>query len=182
MHELTLTSLKKYIGGEWELVLFEGEVDKGQQMMKDVFIKTHRLWSQEPCNILFVDMDILACGPIDFFNQYKHFTMFAKIREDFYNCGLRYFPHTMDPALWDIGFELYKDWNDDAEWDRDQLVYSKMLCSQNDFVFTQIPINVWFETFEFHPEFLTQYKLLHFHSAKGPRPVFALIKKYSTGV
>ena len=60
MHELTLASLKKHIGGEWELILFEGEVDNAQQMFKDVFIRTHRLWSQEICNMLFVDLDILA--------------------------------------------------------------------------------------------------------------------------
>jgi len=178
MHELALPNLKKYIGGNWELVLFEGEVDNAQQMFRDVFIKTHRLWHEQPCNILFVDLDVLAVASVDFFDQYNDFRMFAQIEDQSYNCGLRYFPHTMDPAVWDIGLELYRDWDEDSEWDREQRIYSKMLCSQADFVFKQVPMNVWFHTLEFDPDHFDQYKLLHFHSAKGPKPVYALMKKY----
>jgi hypothetical protein len=186
MHELTLTSLEKYIGGNWELILLEGEVDNAQQMFRDVFMKTYHLWSEQKCNILFVDLDILALGSIEFFDQYKHFTMFAQIGDErrglgldqFYNCGLRYFPHDMDPAVWATGLELYQAWNDDAEWDREQLIYSKMLCSQTDFVFHQVAINSFYFAYDFDAELFKQYKLLHFHSAKGPKPVFALIKKY----
>lgn len=181
MHELTLSSLEKHIGGEWELILFEGEVYNAQQMFRDVFIKTHRLWSEQKCNILFVDLDILALRSVDFFDQHKDFTMFAQISDQYYNCGLRYFPHTMDPAVWDLGLELYQDWNDNCEWDREQRIYSKMLSSQPDFIFNPGPINVWFHTLEFYPEYFDQYKLLHFHSAKGPKPVFALMKKYLLG-
>ena len=188
MHELTLTRLEKYIGGEWELVLLEGEVDNAQQMFKDVFMKTYRLWSEQQCNILFVDLDMLAVNSVDFFDQYKHFTMFAQIgderrglsKDQFYNCGLRYFPHCMDPAVWKLGLELYKDWTDDAEWDREQVIYSKMLLSQSDFIFTPEIINAYFHSYNFCPEYLDQFKLLHFHSAKGPKPVFALMKKYLT--
>ena len=71
MHELTFASLKKYIGGEWNLVLFEGEVDNAQQMFKDVFIKTHHLWSEQKCNILFIDLDILALKSVDFFEIFS---------------------------------------------------------------------------------------------------------------
>jgi len=190
MHQLTLASLEKYIGGNWELVLFEGEVENAQQMFRDVFIKTHRLWSEQRCNILFIDLDILALGSVDFFNQYKDFTMFAQIGDErrglawdqFYNCGLRYFPHDMNPAVWDIGLELYKEWNDNCEWDREQLIYSKMLCSQTDFVFPEVIINSFYFSYEVDPELVKQYKLLHFHSSKGPKPVFALIKKYAEGL
>jgi hypothetical protein len=190
MHELTLASLKKYIGGEWELILFEGEVDNAQQMFRDVFIRTHRLWSQQACNILFVDLDILAVGSVDLFDQYQHFTMFAQTGDErrglapdqFYNCGLRYFPHVMSNTVWDLGLKLYQDWNDDSEWDREQLIYSQMLLSQPGFVFKNIQINsdYQFNSYEFHPDYLDQYKLLHFHSSKGPRPMFALMKKYSS--
>ena len=78
--------------------------------------------------------------------------------------------------------ELYQAWNDDAEWDREQLIYSKMLCSQTDFVFHQVAINSFYFAYDFDAEHFKQYKLLHFHSAKGPKPVFALIKKYAEGL
>ena len=192
MHELTLVNLEKHVDGEWELVLLEGEVDNAQQMFRDVFMKTYHLWSEQKCNILFVDLDILAVGSVNFFDQYKHFRMFAQIgdeqrgltRDQFYNCGLRYFPHDMDTAVWDTGLALYQDWNEDCEWDREQLIYSKMLCSQTDFVFkdVQITSDYQFNLYNFNPEYLNQYRLLHFHSSKGPRPVFALIKKYLTEV
>ena len=182
MHELTLASLEKHIGGNWELLLLEGEVDNAQQMFRDVFMKTYHLWSEQRCNILFVDLDILALESIDFFDQYQDFTMFAQIRDQFYNCGLRYFPHTMDPTVWTTGLELYQEWNDTCEWDREQLIYSKMLCSQPDFIMPQVPINVYFHSYDFNPEYFKQYKLLHFHSSKGPKPVFALMKKYAEGL
>ena len=118
---------------------------------------------------------------------YKDFTMFAQIGDErrglawdqFYNCGLRYFPHSMNPAVWDTGLALYQEWNDNCEWDREQLIYSKMLCSQPDFVFPKVPINSFYFSYEVDPELVKQYKLLHFHSSKGPKPVFALIKKYA---
>jgi len=53
-----------------------------------------------------------------------------------------------------------------------------MLCSQSNFVFEQIPFNAYFHSYEFNAEYFKQYKLLHFHSSKGPKPVFALMKKY----
>jgi hypothetical protein len=179
MHDLTFPTLQKHIGGEWELLLFEGEVDHAQQMHKDVFMRTYRLWSEQSCNILFVDLDIMAFESAEFFDQYKDFTMFTEIRDQYYNCGLRYFPHTMDSAIWDVGLELYKQWPDEGcEWDRDQLVYSKMLCSQPKFVFKQIAINSQFDGIHYDPEYLNQYDLLHFHCSKGPKPVYALMKKY----
>jgi hypothetical protein len=187
MHELTFPTLKKYIGGNWELVLFEGVVDNAQQMFRDVFMKTYHLWTEQKCNILFIDLDILALGSIDFFDQYKHFTMFAQIGDEqlngfpldqYYNCGLRYFPHAMDPAVWDIGLELYRDWNEDSEWDQEQQIYSKMLCSQVDFVFKQGPINSQFDPNHYDPGYFDQYKLLHCYSSRGPKPVYALMKKY----
>jgi hypothetical protein len=180
MHELTFPTLKKYIGGEWELVLFEGQVDYAQQMHKEVFMRTYQLWSEQPCNILFVDLDIMAFGSVEFFDRYKNFAMFTEIRAQFYNCGLRYFPHTMDPSIWDVGLDLYKEWGNDTEWDRDQLVYSKMICSQPDFVFEQGPINSQFDSIHYDPGYFDQYKLLHFHCSKGPKPVYALMKKYQS--
>ena len=188
MHDLTLPTLEKHIGGEWELVLFEGEVEHAQQMHKEVFMRTYQMWSEQPCNILFVDLDIMAFGPIDFFNQYNDFTMFSQIGDEalngypldqYYNCGLRYFPHTIDSAVWDLGLSLYKEWPDKGcEWDRDQLVYSKMLLSQPNFVFPNVAINSFYMSYDVNPEFLKQYKLLHFHSSKGPRAVHALMKRY----
>jgi hypothetical protein len=179
MHELTFASLKKHIGGEWDLVLFEGEVDNAQQMFKDVFIKTHHLWSEQKCNILFIDLDILALRSVDFFDLYKNFTMFVEITDQFYNCGLRYFPHTMDTSVWNTGLELYKNWDENCEWDREQLIYSKMLCSQPDFIFKDGPIASQFDSYDFKPEYFNRCKLLHFHSSRGPKQTFELMKKYS---
>jgi hypothetical protein len=68
MHEYTLRSFNQYISAPWELILLTGEVDNSQQLFKDVFNKTYEIWQREDCNILFIDLDIVAVKPVTLFD------------------------------------------------------------------------------------------------------------------
>lgn len=177
MHEYTLKSFNQYISAPWELILLTGEVDNSQQLFKDVFNKTYEIWQREDCNILFVDLDIVAVKPVTLFDQYQYFTMFFRLNDQF-NCGLRYFPSTMDQSIWDYGLELCRDWTDDVEWDREQTIYSKMCVKQEEFTTIAEPIVAQGNISAFNDDdYISKHPLLHLHSSHvGPSKALELIK------
>jgi hypothetical protein len=179
MHEYTLTSFNQFIAGPWDPILFTGTVDNVQEMFKDVFLRTYNLWHQEECNILFVDLDIVAVKPVSIFDQYQNFTMFFRLLDQF-NCGLRYFPASMSKSIWEYGLTLYNEWNNDCEWDREQTIYSKMCVSQEDFVTVTTPIIAQGNISAFNDsEYRSQHPLLHLHSSHiGPSKALDLIKNF----
>ena len=196
MHELTLPLLEKYVQGNWQLILLQGSANTVHDMFKEVFVRTYQLWKSEPCNVLFVDLDIMTFHGVDIFDQYQHFTMFdtegQKQRkfetkttvlyrnETFWNCGLRYFPSTMSEATWGVGFSLFDSWTDNNEYDREQLIYSRMLNSQTEFVPSSQRLIIQRTAAEFeNVEVAKNTPMIHFHSSRGPWENLEYMKNYS---
>ena len=103
-----------------------------------VFKKTYEIWKQNtPCNILFYDIDSVCLNYHTFFKYKDHFILFSEapalnIYKDkiYRSCCLRYFPYNMNPKLWDIGMQQWKDKiNNTTKWDVDQVIYNNMFYS-----------------------------------------------------
>lgn len=144
LHQISLSSYKSMLGGEWEFKFFRGNVDQINCAFEKTFWSIHDLWHSEPCNILYTDPDTLAVKPFDPWNQYKHFSMFNYTDprsfdkpnqwnlsfEHFFNAGVRYFPATMSPEIWKLGATMAKSWNYES-YDTEQLILNNMLWNQN---------------------------------------------------
>ena len=119
MLEISISSYQKYLAGDWEWINLCEEFDHIQDAFRYTMNKTHKLWHQEPCNILFVDPDTYCIKPTEIFGK-----RFAACCEG--NCGVRYFPHDMKPALWLKAKEAMTRWNY-QQWDYEQYIYAEVM-------------------------------------------------------
>jgi hypothetical protein len=142
MHRVSVASFKKHLLGDWELKFFTGEVDSINQAFEQTFWRIHELWHNEPCNILYADPDTVARNGLDPWNL-DGFRMFnftdprsfekenpygAKFKW-FFNAGVRYFSHTMDEKVWQVGTDIARNW-DHTTYDTEQIILNSMLWSQ----------------------------------------------------
>ena len=145
---LSLGSARHFLEGDWEYILFDEEIDNINLAMPLNNDRIYELWHKEPCNILWVGPDVQFKKPTKIFGEFNEFRMFNwtdpkthdgnnpwnyKI-DNYFNGDMMYFPHTMDPKLWDMHDELAQDWavdNTTKTWGNDQIVANKMFWSQN---------------------------------------------------
>lgn len=187
MNQLSLASYHRLLGGNWELKLFEGEVDNINQAFERTFWAIHDLWHSEPCNILYTDPDTIAINRINPWGQYRHFTMFnytdpksfnkpnryGRQFDHFFNAGVRYFPATMSEDIWNIGKDMAQDW-DYETYDTEQIILNTMLWSQP--IERIDALNPYMAYQAFHPDVgicdrwnglrLQDAGILHFHSSR----------------
>lgn len=143
MEQLLVESAQQHLIGLDEIVVHRGEADHIRDVFRTHFSEIHDLWSSEPCNILYCDLDVVFLDKCRYFDQYDFFAMFnftdppsttdahyGLTFERYFNCGIRYYPHTMTQETWDTGFEMLENWNPDR-WDGEQVIYNQMLWSQS---------------------------------------------------
>jgi hypothetical protein len=188
MHELSVSSYKRFLGGEWELKFFTGKVDHINQAFEQTFWSIHDLWHSEPCNILYTDPDTVAINPVSPWNQYHNFMMFNytdpkqlvnpnvynKSYPHFFNAGVRYFPATMKEETWNTGVTIAKNW-DYSTYDTEQIILNEMLWNQGLDVSQVLDPSMAWQGFS--PDFnfcnhwnnypLERSKILHFHGSRG---------------
>ena len=143
METLLVNSAKENIVGLDEVIVHRGEAENIREVFKIHFKELYNLWSTEECNILYCDLDVVFLKKVLYFNKFDFFAMFnftdpargtvdehyGLTFERFFNCGIRYHPHTMKQETWDIGFKMLENWNPDR-WDCEQVVYNQMLWTQ----------------------------------------------------
>lgn len=131
--QLSIETCKQYLKGDYEIIVLSGIVADHQEVFKKNWTAIDELFHKEPCNILFIDSDTVFLNPVEIFNKFFYFTLFnytdPKCELDgkpYFNCGVRYFPATMNPILWGTYRDWYKDWPNNV-WDYEQRGLNKIL-------------------------------------------------------
>jgi hypothetical protein len=149
MSEIVMHSAKTFIQEDFEIVVFEDEVDNYQQIFHKNFQHVYDEFHGEdgPHNILFLDCDTLVVAPVQVFGQFERFQLFnytdpktlsgpdANNRyglqyEHYFNAGVRYYPDSMPEELWNLGWSYAKDWDYDI-WGTEQIIFNAMMYSQD---------------------------------------------------
>lgn len=156
MGDWALESMKKYVKDADEVRFFGKEVKNVDEMFIDVFYELYKMNKEEGANIIFSTCDILAIKPVEMFGKWNYMKLFwgARIKqglaEDKYypahylknftdTCpgkpfqfmnGPIYFPHNLDKKVWDLCFDLLKNWKWKKEWGWDMSIYNMMFYSQ----------------------------------------------------
>jgi len=143
LEEYLVESAQLYLKDLDDIIITRKTATTDQHMFYDHMLEIEKLWKQEPCNILYMDLDTVMIKPVDIFNHgYTDFSMLNG------NCGVRYYPATMNPELWKIQSEEMKNWNTEAKvlhdvegdpedygykWAREQDIFNTMLSHSADY-------------------------------------------------
>ena len=137
MFKVSQASARKFLAGDWESIVFTDPAETRVHIFRDNWQRIWDLWHKEPCNILYLDSDAMFIKPTDMFGRFNEFRMFNWTDpksngqfENYYNAGVRYYPSSMTPEVWEIGQNIAKNWNMDI-WDQEQLIFNTMFWSQN---------------------------------------------------
>jgi len=156
MAEIVIHSAETFIQEDFEIVVFEDEVDSYQEIFHKNFQNVYDLWQEEgPNNIFYLDCDTLITRPLEIFGKYDRFQLFNYTdpkrlqgpdagnkyglqHEHYFNAGVRYYPSTMTPELWDLGWSYANDWDYDI-WGTEQVIFNEMMyCQDRD-------VNTWLD-------------------------------------
>lgn len=142
MHRVSVGSFKQHLQGAWELRFFSGQVNSISEAFEHTFWHIHDLWHAEPCNIFYTDPDTVARLSINpwqlsgfrMFNftdprSFQNSNVYQLQFPWFFNAGVRYFSHDMQPSVWQKGVELARRW-DHTTYDTEQIILNAMLWSQ----------------------------------------------------
>lgn len=134
MHKISEASFHYLLQGEWEYIYLESEVSDVNQVFKDQFYQFYDIWKKEPCNILYCGPDTQMIQPTEIFGRFKNFMMFnytdpksTDKHPHYLNADIRYIPATMNPEIWEIGLEAFRDFD---YWGGDQDLYNDMVWAQ----------------------------------------------------
>ena len=200
MFELSRRTVRHYLAGEYQEHVLTQPARNRNELFRRTYQYLRRLWRREPCNILFLDSDTVMTAPTQVFGRYQEFRMFnwtdPKSHPNFpnyYNCAVRYFPHSMSRRIWDIGDYHYARWNYDI-YAHEQEMYNHMFWAQG------IPAHEAHEpamNFQMPgastPEELAawqiwnncrfnQIKIIHYHGTRGPERAIQLARALSTQI
>ena len=142
MEEVCVQSAHNRIKDLDSVKVFRGEASNIRDVFKENFFEIYELW-KEGHNILYCDLDVVFTKEVEYFGKYNKFTMFnftdpANTSDSFYNvtfenyfnCGIRYYPKEMSQEAWDIGIAMVENWNPDR-WDAEQIIYNAMMWGQD---------------------------------------------------
>lgn len=147
MYKISLASYRHFLAGEWEPILWTGELEHSCKIAQANWPLQRDLWHSEPCNIIYHGPDTLMVKPTEIFDKYSGFELFnytdpKSLTIDnpygwyiphYLNDDLRYMPHSMDPKLWEMGQEWAEHWNTDNTelgWNYGQVLHNIMYWEQ----------------------------------------------------
>ena len=142
-NEFAIQSYKDNLVGLDEIVVFDDEVEYLTDAFKLGFHKIYDMWKSEKCNIMFCGVDTYCFKKVDIFDKFENFMMFNYSDpstymniENYFNCDVRIFPHTMKQEAWDVGLKMSENWdsrsatcNGVRQWDYEQYILNNMLWS-----------------------------------------------------
>jgi len=137
MFEISRASARHYLGGTWTDIVWSEPAPTRVAMFQQNWQRIWDLWHSEPCNILYLDSDTVFMRATDIFGRFEQFRLFnwttPKSKspfDNYFNAGVRYYPHTMSTATWQLGADLAAAW-DLGIWDQEQIIFNKMFWSQD---------------------------------------------------
>ena len=137
MWQISKNSARKFLQGEWEEIVWTDTQPSRGEMFKLNWTRVKELWHREPCNILYLDADIIFIRPTEIFDKFSEFRMFnwadPKTEYEFlnyYNAAVRYYPSTMKSETWQVGQNAADYWSLDI-YDYEQIVMNRMYWSQH---------------------------------------------------
>ena len=137
MFKISRASVRKFLSGEWEEIVFTDPSPTRVDMFKANWQRIWDVWHREPCNILYLDSDTMMIQPTEIFGRFSEFRLFNwsdpkknKQFDNYFNAGVRYYPSTMSDQTWTIGQTIAESWNLDI-WDQEQLIFNEMFWSQD---------------------------------------------------
>jgi hypothetical protein len=142
MEQILVRTAKKHVAKLDDIIVHRGEAENIRDVFKIHFKEIYDLW-KEGHNILYCDLDVMFLRPVTYFGNYDKFTMFnltdppstkdshyGLTFDHFFNCGMRYYPSSMDNDVWEKGFAMLENWNPDR-WDCEQIIYNAMMFAQS---------------------------------------------------
>ena len=141
MKDILIESAKRHLIDLDDVIIHTDIVKDIRHGFVKHFEEIYELWKQGH-NILYCDLDVVFTKPIRVFGEFSDFMMFNHTDPrstthdkwnlrfgDFFNCGVRYYPQSMEQSVWDIGIARMKNF-DYERWDSEQVVYNEMMWSQ----------------------------------------------------
>jgi hypothetical protein len=181
MQDISIESFQKNLSGEWVLMELGGQKSSLQEAFRYVMKRTREIWIEHaPCNILYADPDTLCVKPLCDLEKFKEFRIFTDgdplAREQYHNCGVRWFPHTTQQCVWDYFDQELGIWYDDARYEHEQKIYRKAMWTQTDLDCTiqQCIVNQvggYYKSFELQTpmvDFAQTQPILHVHASRNP--------------
>ena len=147
MYQLSRASLREFLEGDWEEIVWQENIESIQYAMKMNWRAVYDLWHREPCNILAIGPDVQMVEPTKIFGEFKEFRMFnwtdpksydganpwgVKL-PNFFNGDMKYYPHTMKEETWELGLKMTETWPEDntpEAWGHEQVIDNAMFWSQ----------------------------------------------------
>lgn len=142
MEKICIESAKQNIQDLDDIHVFRGEASNIRDVFKINFFEIYDLWKQGH-NLLYADLDVVFMNPCNMFDKTYLFSMYnltdppstsdSHYNVDFqfyFNCGMRYYPHKMLQEVWDIGIEMFENFNTER-WDAEQIIYNSMMWWQS---------------------------------------------------
>lgn len=198
MEKVCVASAQAHIKDLDEIIVHRGEADNIRDVFRKHFVEIYDVWKQGH-NVLYCDLDVVFTKPVEYFGKFDHFCMFnytepKQTHDDhydlsfhnFFNCGVRYYPQSMDHDIWDVGFEMLDNWNPNR-WDSEQIIYNAMMWKQDIEPDEQIrpeyayqllhspiehPVNKSFNRIG-----IEQARCVHVHSSRGSANRLSLMKQ-----
>jgi len=144
MESIMTASALRNLTGLTEVRVHRGEAANIREVFVKHFTEIYQVWRGTRANILYADLDVVFTKPTNYFGITDKFSMFNYTDPTsthcdhynmsfphFFNCGIRYYPRDMDPAVWDIGFDMLTNFDWDR-WDSEQIIYNAMMWSQSE--------------------------------------------------
>jgi hypothetical protein len=136
MFKISLASAKKFLAGDWKEIVWDDPAPSRLAIFQRNWQRIHDLWHSEPCNILYLDSDVILLKPTEIFGRFPEFRLFNWTDpktwagfENLYNAAVRYYPSTMNEDLWTTGNAMAQNWNPD-NWNQEQEIFNTMFWSQ----------------------------------------------------
>lgn len=182
LQDFSISTCKENLLGDWELIELTGDFCDLSSSFIHTMIQTHRIWKENwPCDILYVDADIICLNECDFFTV-DHSPSSAMMLPFFWNCGVRYFPYTMPHSQWKIMYDNISNWNYQL-YDYEQETYKAMHSGVSHtgmggeyqderFIFNVVSL----ELKEFDPVH-AEARMIHAHASKGPTESLKFLKQ-----
>lgn len=139
MYRVSRASAKKYLQGEWTEICHRAPCLDARLFQIAQWYLVKEMWFKEPCNILCMGSDTLFVRDTEMFGEWEEMRIFNytdprshRQFPHYFNDDVRYFPSTMDPAVWELGERRMYDWfsHAQAHWDCGQLIHNAMFWSQ----------------------------------------------------
>lgn len=185
MYEISRRSARKFLQGPFEEVFYCAPVLDARLFQIAQWYMIKELWFKEPCNILVMGADTMFVKPTEIFGQFNEMRLFnhsdPKNHPLFLNNlndDIRYYPATMDKAVWDLGERHMADWwnSNEAEWACGQHIHNHMVWSQGLTIDQLLMPRLAWQVMGPGPEAgekfngcnISEAQVLHFHGSRGP--------------